>query len=103
MDLVLVKAEGEYLDMVPDGVRVVDLDSRRTLTAIPKFLRYVRRERPVAHCFLRLLTTDLAALFAKLVHGRRLRVVVRQATTFSDTFDVEADSRPASSCGSRGC
>ena len=48
VDLVLVKAEGEYMDMVPDGVRVVDLDSRRTLTAIPKFLRYVRRERPVA-------------------------------------------------------
>ena len=36
------------MGMVPDGVRVIDLDSRRTLTAIPKFLRYVRRERPAA-------------------------------------------------------
>ena len=89
VDLVLVKAEGEYLGMVPDGVRVVDLDSRRTLTAVPRFLRYVRRERPAA-VLSTLLTTDLAALMAKLTYGRRLRVVVRQATTFSDTFDVEA-------------
>ena len=36
------------------------------------------------------MTTDLAALIdAKLIHGRRLRVVVRQATTFSDTYNVE--------------
>ena len=85
VDLVLVKAEGEYVDMVPEGVRVVDLDSRRTLTAVPRFLRYVRRERPVA-LLSTLLTTDLAALTAKLVHGKRLRVVLRQATTFSDLF-----------------
>ncbi len=88
VDLVLVKAEGEYLDMVPDGVRVFDLDSHRTYAAVPKFLRYVRRERPPT-LLSTLLTTDLAALFGKLVHRKRLRVVVRQATMFSDMFDVE--------------
>ena len=85
VDLVLVKAEGEYLDMVSEGVRVVGLDSRRTLTAVPRLLRYVHRERPAA-LLSTLTTTDLAALMAKLMHGGRLRVVVRQATTFSDTF-----------------
>ena len=85
VDLVLVKAEGEYLDMVAGGVRVVDLDSHRTLTAVPRFLRYVRRERPAA-LLSTLPTTDVAALLAKLIHGQRLRVVVRQAATFSDTF-----------------
>ena len=85
VDLVLVKAEGEYLDMVPRGVRVVDLDSRRTLTAVPKFLRYVRRERPVA-LMSTLTTSDAASLIAKLIHGRRLRITVRQANTFTDLF-----------------
>ena len=88
VDLVLVKAEGEYMGMVPDGVRVIDLDSRRTLTAVPKFLRYVRRERPVA-LLSTLLTTDLAALVAKLIHGRRLRVVLRQAISFSGALEDE--------------
>ena len=85
VDLVLVKAEGEYMDMVPDAVRVVDLDSYRTLTAVPRFLRYIRRERPVA-LMSSLSASDAASLVAKLVHGRRLRVVVRQANTFTDLF-----------------
>lgn len=87
VDLVLVEATGEYLSMVPDYVRVIDLDSQRTYFAIPKFLRYIRRERPSA-LLSTLLTTDLGALLAKLIHGRRLRVVVRQATTFSDTLSA---------------
>ena len=86
VDLVLVEATGEYLGMVPDNVRVIDLDSQRTYFAIPKFLRYIRRERPSA-LLSTLLTTDLGALLAKLIHGRRLRVVMRQATTFSDTLN----------------
>ena len=88
VDLVLVKAEGEYMGMVPDGVRVIDLDSRRTLTAVPKFLRYVRRERPAA-LLSTLLATDLAALTVKLIHGDRIRVVVRLANTFNDVLVAE--------------
>ncbi len=88
VDLVLVKAEGEYLDMAPEGVRVIDLDSRRTLTAVPRFLRYVRRERPAA-LLSTLTASDAAALLAKLLHGRRLRVVVRQAISFSSALEDE--------------
>ena len=32
IDLVLVRAEGEYLSQVPEGVRLIDLDSHRTAT-----------------------------------------------------------------------
>ena len=89
VDLVLVKAEGEYLDMAPEGVRVVDLDTSRTLTALPRLLNYLRRERPTS-LLSTVLPTDLAALIAKFFHGRRLRVVVRQSTTFSRAFGTEA-------------
>ena len=69
------------MGMVPDGVRVVDLDSRRTLTAVPNFLRYVRRERPAA-LLSTLLATDLAALTVKLIHGDGIRVVVSAGKHF---------------------
>ena len=46
VDLVLVKAEGHY-QMVPEGVRLVDLDSHRTATSLLKLVGYLRRERPV--------------------------------------------------------
>ena len=88
VDLVLAHAVGEYLGMVPDKVRVIDLDSRRLVTFVADFLRYVRRERPSA-VLSTLLLADLAALIAKLVFGKRLRVVVRQATTFSNAYEHE--------------
>ena len=73
--------------MVPDGVRVIDLDSRRTLTAVPRFLRYVRRERPVA-MLSTLTASDVVALIAKLIHGGRLRVVVRQTSMFASQLTL---------------
>ena len=84
--LVLVKAEGHYLDLVPKGVRLIDLNSHRTATSLLKLLRYLRGERPAA-----LLSTlahaNVVALLAKLLIGGRLRVVARMENTFSEMFD----------------
>ena len=83
--LVLVKAEGHYRDMVPDGVRLVDLNSHRTAACLFKLVRYVRRERPVA--LLSTLTqASVIALVAKLMLGGRLHVVTRIANTYSEEF-----------------
>ncbi len=85
VDLVLMHARGEYLHLVSDEVRVIDLDSRKFVTFVADFVRYVRRECPSA-VLSTLSTTDLVALIAKLVTGRRLRVGVRQAITYSDAY-----------------
>ena len=85
VDLVLMHAKGEYLELVPDGVRVVDLSVRKLVTFIFDFLGYVRRERPVA-VLSTLLLPDMAALVAKLVFRKHLRVFLRQANMFSDQF-----------------
>ena len=88
VDLVLMHAKGEYLHLVPDDVRVIDLDTRKLFSFIVDFLRYVRRERPSA-ILSTLLLPDMAALVAKLVHGKRLRIIVSQANMFSRTFEAE--------------
>ena len=83
VDLVLVKAEGHYLDLVPDGVRLIDLNSHRTAASLLKLVRYVQQERPTA--LLSTLTqASVIALVAKLLLGGRLRVVTRIANTFSE-------------------
>ena len=83
VDLVLVRAEGEYLSQIPEDVRLIDLNSHRTAASLPKLLRYIQRERPDA-----LLTTlsdaNVVGLVAKLFFARRVRVVVRQANTFTE-------------------
>ena len=86
VDLVLMHAKGEYLHLVPDDVRVIDLDARKLVSFIADFLRYVRRERPTV-VLSTLVYTDLAALVAKLVFGKRLRVIVRQANMFTSQFN----------------
>ncbi|WP_369348584.1 glycosyltransferase [Stenotrophomonas sp. JAG2] len=46
VDFVLCQAQGEYLDQVPPGVRIVDLKAGRTLTSIFPLVRYLRTVRP---------------------------------------------------------
>ena len=87
VDLVLMHAEGEYLDLVPHNVRVIDLDCRRTLACVSRFLRYVLRERPTV-VLATLPQPSLAALVVKLVVGGRLRVLVRQANMFTESLNA---------------
>lgn len=48
VDLVLVRARGALLGLVPPNVRIVDLGAARAATAIRTFRAYLKRERPAA-------------------------------------------------------
>ena len=85
VDLVVIRAEGPYLEIVPPEVRLVDLKSRRTATCLPKFVRYLRRESPKA-LLATLETPMVLALAARASSARGVRVVLRQASTFSVIF-----------------
>lgn len=81
VDMVLVEAKGPYLDQLPDGVRLIDLKARRTLTSLLPLLRYLRRECPNA-----LVSTlphaNAIALIVKKLFAEQLRVVARQESIF---------------------
>ena len=78
VDLVLVAAEGPYLEQVPQGVRIIDLRSKRSLASLPGLIRYMRSERPQA--MLSTLThTNILALWARRLARIQLRLVVRQS------------------------
>lgn len=48
VDLVVAKAEGQYVDQIPREVRLIDLQASRVLTSLPGLVRYLRTERPKA-------------------------------------------------------
>lgn len=48
VDLVVGDAAGPYRDLIPPGCRLIDLRSRRVLSALPGLVRYLRRSRPAA-------------------------------------------------------
>lgn len=82
VDLVVAKAAGPLLDDVPEGVRLVDLDSRGTFGSLPRLVKYIRHERPAAmlstmsHC-------NVVAILARWFSGSDMRLVVREANTMT--------------------
>lgn len=82
VDLVLATATGEYLDHIPEAVRLVDLGATRPLTAVPALARYLRAQRPRA-LLATILNANLAALLAHRLAGVSTRLVIRESSTLS--------------------
>ncbi len=82
VDLVLVRAQGEYLDQIPAGVRVIDFGRSNVFRAVPDLVRYLRRERPRA--LLSSLThVNVAVLIAKVLAGGDTRIAVTEHNQIS--------------------
>lgn len=75
VDLVVVDAEGPFRRAVAGNVRIVVLGSRRCMTSLPRFCRYLRRENPDA--VLATMRAGTVALLADRIVGGRRRTVVR--------------------------
>ena len=76
VDLLLLKARGRHLSGIPDGVRVISLNVKTALLAIPALRRYLLDTRPAAL----LAAKDRAgrvALIARRMAGTDTRVVLR--------------------------
>ncbi len=82
VDLVLVRAEGEYLSQISEQVRLIDLNSHRTAAGILKLVQYLRSERP-AVLLSTLVHASVLALAARLLLGRQFRVIARMENTYS--------------------
>jgi glycosyltransferase involved in cell wall biosynthesis len=78
VDLVLAVPGGPLDSQVPPGLRVVDLQARRSVGALPALARYLRRERPAA-----LLSTlehaNILSVWANALARAKVRVVLREA------------------------
>lgn len=83
--LVLHRLRGQLIDQVPSGLRVVDLNSSRTLMDIPRLVGFLRKEKPD----ILLSNVDLnniAALLAKGISFSNTKIVICQHNTISSTF-----------------
>jgi glycosyltransferase involved in cell wall biosynthesis len=82
VDLVLARAEGPYLEKLPNEVRIIDLKASRVVKSMPALMRYMRREKPDA-----LVSSvdyvNLIALWARLLSGAKLRLVINEQNNIS--------------------
>lgn len=77
--LVLVRAEGVFIDDVRPEVCIIRLNKKRTLSAIPALSRYLRAERPVA-LMARMNYVNISATVSWISAGKPCRLVVSEAT-----------------------
>ena len=78
VDLVLVKAEGPYLSLVCDQVRVIDLNCPRVLASLPSLICYLKREKP--HAILSTLDhANVIAIIARALTRGSQKIAVRVA------------------------
>lgn len=82
VDLVLAKAEGEYIDQLSPELSVIDLKSARVMSSIPALVRYLRESRP-AVVLSALTHANLAAILARLFARVKFRLVVSERANLS--------------------
>lgn len=83
--LVLHRVQGELTRNIPDGLRVVDLNSSRTLRDIVGLKRYLRAEKPDL-LLANLDLNNIAALLAKAIAFSPTKVVICQHNPISSSF-----------------
>jgi len=83
--VVLHCLRGELMQDVPAGLRVVNLDSTRTLGDIPRLVRYLRAEKPDL-LLANLDLNNIAALLAKALAFSSTKVVICQHNPISSSF-----------------
>ena len=83
VDLVVLRAQGHLQSEVPDAVRVVDLAAPRALASLPRLVRYLRRERPVA-LLSALDYVNIVAVWARGLARTPTRLVVSERNTLSE-------------------
>ena len=81
VDLLLANAKGDYLNYIPDNVRLIDLKSRHIALSFHKYLRYLRTER--CKTVLATFGADVLSLTAKKFFNRNLRVFIRMERPIS--------------------
>lgn len=82
VDLVLVKAKGEYMENVGGNVRVVDLNSKSAMMSIKQLVKYLKENKPIA-MISAIENCNVAALIAKKFACVETKIVVTIHTTLS--------------------
>jgi glycosyltransferase involved in cell wall biosynthesis len=85
VDIVLMKAEGQLLDLLPPGVRIVDLGANKIRHALRPLIRYLLERRPlVLQASLWPLT--VIAILAGRLSGSGTRVIVSDHAILSAQY-----------------
>jgi glycosyltransferase involved in cell wall biosynthesis len=85
VELVLVEKRGELLEVVPEGVEIIDLKAARMRSAILPLMRYFR-DRPPHAIQVRLWPLTVVGIIARQLARSRVRIVVSDHIALSKQY-----------------
>lgn len=86
VDMIIARARGDHLDLIPEGVRQVRLGTNHTWSALPGLVRYLRRAEPAALLAVKDRAIRVAVL-ARWFSGKKIKVTGRIGTTVSAALE----------------
>ena len=78
VDLLTVRLEGPLRKLIPAGVSVIDLKSRRTTLAIPKLVAYLNRAKPAA-LYSTIMNANVVAAVARVLSKTQTPTILRES------------------------
>uniref|UniRef100_A0A7C5KGI6 Glycosyltransferase n=1 Tax=Thermodesulfobium narugense TaxID=184064 RepID=A0A7C5KGI6_9BACT len=85
VDLVLLKAEGPYLNLIPKKCTLYVLNSRRALFSLFKLVKYLKSRKPSV--FISNLThLNIVSLLTKLLFTNKIKFVIVEHLNFTKSF-----------------
>lgn len=81
VDLILARAEGQYMAEIAESVNIVNLGAKRVASSLPALVRYLRLAQPAA--ILSVLHANIVAVWARRMAGVSTRVLVSERNTLS--------------------
>ncbi|MBW4506244.1 MAG: glycosyltransferase [Scytonematopsis contorta HA4267-MV1] len=82
VDLVLARAKGVYMQQVPSGIRIINLEAEWMPSSLPKLIQYLQKEHP-KNLLAALHYPCEIALWAKRLSGVSTRIIVSEHNTLS--------------------
>jgi glycosyltransferase involved in cell wall biosynthesis len=82
VDMVLVKAKGEYLKELDDKVNIIDLNSNSAMGSIGNLAKYLKKNQPIA-MIAAIENCNVAALIANKIAKVDTKIIVTIHTTLS--------------------
>lgn len=87
IDLLVARRDGAFSDLVPEQVRLINMQSWKTLTCLPKLIRYIRHEQPTV-LISSLDMGNLTALLAKVLFVKNLCLIIRQENHYTESYKL---------------
>lgn len=86
VDLLLTQVSGPYLHDLSPKVNIIDLQSSKALTSLPKLIKYLRSKRPHI-LFTSHMHCSTVAIWATKLSGVSTKIIVRQPTLLNLSYE----------------